>query len=144
MGIESWMPVLADKMRTLNGISQVHTYENLPGTLSAFPALIILPTSGTPDYSAGGPCIFLYDVQLTLYVAGSVLPGAYSQAIPFIQRMRNKLAAHVTLDGMVSHCLPATPFFEGPGQLDYGDAKHIGIIFRVEVKEIETGITVSA
>ena len=139
------MRVLANKMETLYELKQVHTFENLPGALSVFPCMIIMPVSGDTDYSAGGPCVDLTDVQLTVFTSSQVLPEAYARAIPFIKRVKEKLAANVTLDGTVSHCMPGSPFYTGPGQLTYGglENKFIGIIFRVRVKEIDN-VTVTA
>lgn len=156
MSIENWTPALAATLGEITGIEQVYTYEDLPGVLQVFPCLVILPVRGPlADYSAGGPNISLHQVQATLYVSSQVLPEAYSLAVPFIGRMLRKLAGNLKLGGRVSHVLPDTtqPWYEGPGSIEYGTyidpagssvpRRHLGIIFRLEVKESEA-FTVSA
>jgi hypothetical protein len=148
MAIENWMPALKNKMAAIPGIKQVHQYDEIPGTLLTFPCLIIMPTRGSQSYSASGPAVAIHQVQMTLYVAGQILPEGYAVAVPFIQKIRDALAANVTLDGTVSYIAPPAPpesFYEGPGAIgfNYGDKNHLGVIFRVVVKETET-VNVSA
>lgn len=146
MAIEDWMPTLKTKLAAVTGVQQVHIYSDLPGSIMVFPSIVVLPTSGDQDVSAGGPNIAHHSVQATLYVAGQVLPEAYGQAVPFIKLVRNKIAANITLDGLVEHCLPLAPpqdWYSGPGEVRYGDKVHVGIIFRLDVKEAET-VTVTA
>ena len=142
MPIDDWMTVLRDNMAAVDGMVQAHKYDELPGTLSAFPSVIILPTSGQQDYSAGGPNNAFHDVQITLYLANQISAEAHSLAIPFIEKVRNKLAGDITLNNTCVYCLPASAgvnFYEGPGGIQYGSKIHLGIIFRVVVKENETG-----
>lgn len=150
--IDTWMPTLASKLGEITGVEQVHTYADLPAVLTVFPCLVIMPVAGpAANYSAGGLCISTHQLQATLYVSAQVLPEAYSLAVPFIGRVTRKLAANMQLDGLVAHVLPdpAGPWYQGPGGIDYGtDAdgqprRHLGLIFRLEVKESET-FTVSA
>lgn len=139
MAIPDWMPTLATYMAQIEGLAQVHTYVNLPGTLSVFPSMIILPVSG--DQMVGGPNISHHRVQATLYVASQILPEGYKTAVPFIKRTLTVLVAHIKLGGVVDHCYPAPPpenWYSGPGEISYGDKKHLGIIFRLDVKEHET------
>lgn len=151
MSIEDWMPALADTLGQVSDIEQVHTYLDLPGVLQVFPCFVVIPVRGNMNYSVGGPNIGLHSVQATLYVSAQVLPEAYAVAMPFIGRVTRKLAANMSLGGKVRHVLPdpAGPFYEGPGGIEYGTAadgtprRHLGIIFRLEVKETET-YTVSA
>lgn len=137
MAIEDWMPTLGMLLGEVTGIKQAHIYDELPGSLLAFPALVIMPVSGTQQLAPG---IALHTVQVNLYVAGSVLPEAHGMAVPFIKLIRDKVAANVTLGGLVQYCQPVVPpekWYEGPGKLDYGDKTHVGIIFRLTVKESE-------
>jgi len=151
MAIEDWMPVLASTLGAITGVEQVYTYDDLPGVLTVFPCIVIMPTAGAANYSAGGPGVSMHQLQATLYVSAQILPEAYALAVPFVGRVLRKLAAHLQLGGLVSHLLPdpGGPFYQGPGAIEYGaDAdgqprRHLGIIFRLEVKEIET-IAVSA
>lgn len=146
MAIEDWMGTLKTNMAAVSGITQVHKYDELPGTLSAFPCMIILPQSGTQTLSATGVNISLHRVRMTLFFTSQVLPEAYGQAVPFIKLVRNAIAAGIKLGGNVEHCLPVPPpdpFYDGPGEISYGDKKHIGIHFYLEIKENEA-VTVSA
>lgn len=146
MSIETWMPTLRTNIAAVTGIVQASQYDDVPATLSTFPCAIILPVSGAQIYSAGGPNIAIHRVRIAVYVAAQVLPEAYGVAVPFIALIRNKIAANMTLSGLVQHCLPVSDggnFYEGPGGLAYGDKTHLGIVFNVEVKETET-FTVAA
>jgi len=142
MPIDDWMPTLSANMESVAGIEQSHKYDELPGSISVFPSMIILPVGGDQEYSLGGPNVAYHVVNMTLYVANQVLPEAYAVAIPFIEKVRNKLASDMQLGGTCVHCLPVTapaPFYEGPGAIEYGSKEHLGIIFRVIVKENESG-----
>lgn len=139
--IEDWMATLADKLSQVEGIQAVYTYEDMPGALIEFPALVILPKRGSQSYGASAPGVALHDVQMTLYVAGQFLPEAQGAAVPFIARIRRQLAKNVTMAGTMAYILPPeepNPFYEGPGGIRYGDATLTGIIFNVRVKEVET------
>lgn len=140
MAITDWMPTLKTKVTEISGLVQVHTMDELPGTLQVFPIGIITVTGGAFDYSTGGPCIDLHEVQITIYLANQVLPDANALALPFIAGMRDKLAGNMRLAGLVDHILPAEGrTYEGPGAIRYGDKEHTGIIFRYVVKENVTG-----
>lgn len=145
MSIETWMPELKSVMEGVTGIEQVHVYNDLPGTLAVFPCLVIMPTRGGTQYGMSAPGVSVHQVQMTLYVAMQVLPEANGLAVPFIKLVRDELAANVTLGGTVAYVLPPglpADFYEGPGEIAYGDKKHVGIIFHIVVKENET-ITVT-
>lgn len=148
MPIDDWMPVLKEKIASVDGIEQVHIYNELPATLSAFPCAIINVYEGDMEYSAGGPLLAYHYVLINVYTSGQIIPEAEGQAVPFIEKVRNKLAGNMQLNNTVEHCLPVglgERFYEGPGQLPYGGKVHIGIMFRVVVKENEAGTyTVSA
>lgn len=140
MAIENWMDTLKSNMESVAGIRQVHVYDELPGTLVTFPTMIILPYEGSQDI--GGVSSSLHRLRMTLFLSGQVLPEAYGNAVPFIALVRNKVAADITLGGLVQHCmpLPGENFYEGPGAISYlyGDKVHVGINFYIEVKENET------
>ena len=147
MTIETWMPSLASVVGTVPGMEQVHTFDNLPAKLMVFPCAVIMPLQGTQTYSAGGLNIAIHKLRITFYFAAQVLPEAMGAAVPFISRLRSALAANVTLGGLVDHLLPIGPpdaFYEGPGAISYAGLDMTGINFNVEVKERESGITVSA
>lgn len=143
MALEDWMPELQFVMAEVEGLEQVHIYDDLPGSLMAFPCLVILPTQGEMEYGASAPATAVHEVQMTLYVAPQVLPEANGLAVPFIRKIRDQLAGHVQLNGTVNYILPGSPFYQGPGGIQYGDKTHVGVIFRVRVKEVEV-VEVSA
>lgn len=151
MAIEDWMDNLKSALGGITGIQQVHGYDDLPAVIRVTPCFIVLPLRGAFNYSAGGPNIGVHTLQATLYVSTQVLPEAYSLAIPFIGRVVRQMAANNKLGGTVQHWEPTPdfPFYEGPGAIEYGSdsqgtpLKLLGIIFRFEIKEIET-YTVSA
>ena len=141
MAIDTWMPTLKEILAEIEGIEQVHTYDELPGSLMAFPCLVIMPESGSQSYGMSAPGIAIHRVKVTLYVASVFMPEAMGKAVPFIELIRDKLAAHMNLEGMVSYCLPVNPpdaFYEGPNGLSYGDKVHTGINFYLVVKEVES------
>lgn len=145
--IENWMPVLKAKIKEIQGLEGVRDYTDLPGSLQEFPLAIIMPTAGDLQYSAGGPCLMFTDVVITIYTAGQILPEAMSQAVPFISLVRDKLAANIQLNNTVHNIGPVSDgrWFEGPGQIEYANKNHVGIMFRYTVKEnINTELTVSA
>lgn len=142
MPIDDWAPTLKANMAAVAGLEQVHLYDELPGSIMVFPTMLIMPTGGDQEYSKGGPAIAHHVVQLTLYVANQILPEGYAVAVPFIELVRNALAADIQLGANCEHCLPVSapaPFYEGPGSIEYGNKTHLGIIFRVTVKENESG-----
>jgi hypothetical protein len=141
MALHNWMPVLVGKMREVEGIEQVHSYDDLPGSIGASPTMIILPLEGVFDYSVGGPNTGHHEIQATLYLTSQMAPEAYATVVPFIELVRDKLAGNLTLDNNVEHCLPsqAAPFYDGPGGIRYAGNMYLGIIFRLTVKENESG-----
>ena len=142
MPIDDWMPTLVANMEAVAGIEQAHQYDDLPATIHVVPSMIILPVGGDQEYSVGGVDVAYHVVNMTLYVAIQVLPEAYAVAVPFIELVRNALAADIQLGATCEHCLPVTapaPFYEGPGSIEYGDKQHLGIIFHIIVKENESG-----
>ena len=142
MPIDDWMPTLVANMEAVAGIEQAHGWDTVPGTIVVFPSMIILPIGGDQEYSVGGPDVAYHVVNMTLYVVNTVAPEAYSVAVPFIELVRNALAADLQLGGNCEICLPVTapaPFYEGPGSIEYGDKQHLGIIFHIIIKENESG-----
>jgi len=146
MAIETWMPTLTTKLGQISGLSGgCSDYFNLPGTILEFPKLIVLPESGSGFYGTGDGAVDVHIVRATLYLAPQFLPEAFAVGVPFIALVQAKLAANLTLGGLVDHCLLATDgnWYEGPGFVRYGDKEFIGIVFRLEVKE-RTSVTVTA
>ena len=164
MAISDWNPTLIARLGTITGLAangtqphRVRGYTDLPAAIIELPTMIVLPLRASHIYSAGGPAVWVHELQATLYISPAVLPEAFSTAIPYIKLVRDKMAANVTLTGLswsggrVAHWLPLTdaPFYEGPGRVTYAGAdgaerEYLGIIFRMEVKEVETGLTVTA
>jgi len=141
MGIEIWMPAVKAKWAEIEGIVQVHTYDDLPASIQVVPCAILLLSGGSYDYSAGGPSLAFHELRAIVFVSLQILPEAMAVAVPFIERVRNKMAANWRLGGIVEHIVPAPGgrFYEGPGRVTYGDKEHLGIVFHFEVKQNETG-----
>ena len=164
MSISDWEPTLIARLGTITGLAVVGTqphrvrgYTDLPAAIVELPTMIVLPLRAVHQYSAGGPAVWVHELQATLYISPVVLPESFQKAIPFIKLVRDKMAANLTLTGLswsggrVSHWLPQTdaPFYEGPGRVTYAGAdgtekEYLGIIFRMELKEVETAVTVTA
>ena len=144
MALQTWFPVLVSKMEEVDGILKAHSFEDLPAAISASPTMIVLPIEGQFEYSEGGPFSGQHEVQGTLYVTSQLAAEAYKQVVPFIERVRDKLAANISLDNTVATILPSAsaPFYDGPGGILYAKKQYLGIIFRWTVKENESGFTV--
>ena len=139
MTISTWMPTLRTNIQGVSGIKRAYKYDQIPHKLSGLPAAIILPTGGEQEYSEGGPSIAIHNVQITVYVSGTVIPKSMGDVVPLISRVRNALANDIQLGGNCEYCLPDSPFYDGPGALPFGDNIYIGIVFNVKIKENETG-----
>ncbi len=139
MALQTWFRVLVSKMEEVDGIVAVHGFEDLPAAISASPTMIVLPVEGTFEYSEGGPQRGQHEIQATLYVTTQLAPEGYKQVVPFIERVRDKLAANMSLDNTVVTVLPSAsaPFYDGPGGILYAKKQYLGIIFRWTVKENE-------
>lgn len=146
MALENWSPALKSLMETVEGIGEVRNYDELPGDIIVSKTMLIMPREVDGAYSQGGPNITHYRVDLALYHPGQLLSEGYAVLVPFIRLVRDKIWSNITLDGLVMHCQTVSPpekWADGPGRLLYGENNHIGIIFRLDVKEAES-VTVSA
>lgn len=143
MALEDWTPALKSNLQAVAGIGEVRNYDEFPADVLVTKTLLIMPRGGGGAYGAGGPNITHYRVDLALYHPGQILAEAYAILVPFIKRVRDAIWADVTLGGRVVHCQTAAPpeqWFDGPGQLKYGDRNYVGILFRLDVKEFENVI----
>lgn len=145
MAIEDWAGELTDVLEGVEGVEQVHQYDDLPSQIVASPSMIWMPTGGTQVYGMSAPAVALHQVQITLYIAAPLLPEGVGLAVPFIAKVRDALAANIQLSDSVNYVLPPPEdaFYQGPAALTYGEKIHTGINFFVVVKEVET-VTVSA
>lgn len=141
MPIGDWMPTLKTKVEEVSGITQVHTYLDLPAAIGAWPTAIILPREGHFEYGSGGPQKAVHQLRIAVYCAGQILPQGYAVAVPLIELIRDKLAANFTLGGLVAHIQPAdgAPTYDGPGAMRYANKQHLGFIMNYRVKENEGG-----
>jgi hypothetical protein len=146
MAIGDWKTALTTVLSEISGIEQVHAYDDLPAKIIVSPTLIWLPVSGSQLYGLSSPAVAIHRVQVTLYLSVALLPEGVGSAVPFIELVRDELAANIQLDGTVTYILPPVdaPFYEGPAVLNYNGAQALtGINFYFDVKEVEN-ITVSA
>lgn len=140
MPLDDWMPTLRTNIKNVSAIKKAYKYDEIPHKLGVMlPAAIILPQEGEQEYSEGGPSIALHQVQIAVYTSPQIVPQAMGRAVPLIEAIRNALANDIQLGGNVEYCLPFTPFYQGPGVLEYDDTPYVGLIFNVLVKENETG-----
>lgn len=145
-----WMPTLASKLGEITGLTGanaggVRYYADMPHALMEFPIGLLTTIDGAVGPSASQGTIDLTQLQFTVFMPQPFLPETHSVLIPYIALVRNKLAANVTLGGLVSRVGPSSEakFWSGPGAVRYADKEHGGIIFRLEVKH-RTTITVTA
>lgn len=151
MSLEDWMPTLVAKLAEISGLDGgVRYYADMPGALLEFPILVVTTVNGDETWGASLGAVGLHELQATLFVSTQFLPESHSIAVPFIKRVRDKLAANVTLGGLVDHVGPSPEgkFYSGPGRITYAsqdgqDLEYAGIIFRLQVKDHDT-LTVSA
>jgi hypothetical protein len=127
-------------MKEVQGLTYVYGYDALPAAIGNTPTMLIIPLEGEFDYGVGGPFIAHHEIQATLYITNQIVPAAYAKAVPFIERIRDKIAGDITLDSNVVHILPSSqaPFYDGPGGITYNGKQYLGVIFRFEVKERES------
>lgn len=151
MALIDWMPTLASKITEIDGLDGGVRYTpraldsepGLPGALGEFPIALIVPSIGLEMSYASSAIIAEHTaVVISLYTAQGFLPEASDIAVPFIEKIKNKLATNFTLDGTVAHIRPLAPWWEGPAGLEYAAQLYTGINFFYEVKE-KVGITIS-
>lgn len=149
--IELWMPRLAAFLAELPGLDGgVRYFANLPGALVELPIGLLTTVDGTVGPGASVGSIDVTQLQFTIFSPSQLLPESHSFLVPYITRLRNKLAGSVTLGGAVQRVGPSSEakFWTGPGRVPYaradGTEQEFGaMIFRLEVKHRST-ITVSA
>ncbi len=145
MAVEDWAANLTSVLEGVDGVEQVHQYDDLPSQIVASPSIIWMPTGGSQSYGLSAPAVALHQVQITLYIKAPLLPEGVGLAVPFIKKIRDVLAANIKLGGTVAYLLPPPeePFYQGPASLTYGEKIHTGINFFMVVKEVET-VSISA
>ena len=147
MAIGDWIGELKTVMMGITGMAAVYKHDEVPGTLIEFPCMILMPQIGSGEYSVAGPNMTVHQVQCTLYVAPQLLTSAYGTAVSMINLWMRAVVANTRLNGTVAYCRPAAgrPWYQGPGAIgfNYGDKNLLGVIFSLDVKERESGLTVS-
>lgn len=150
--ISDWMPYLAGLISEISPLKGCYTLDDMPGVVLDCPCGILITEDGTRNRSAGGPNLAVDNVRLTIYIAPQVLPEAMKTAKEMIEAVDRKIHANMSLGGLVSHVLPrpGTPFYQGPGSVDYGigmaggPKQYTSVIFNLEVKSHDAGFVVSA
>ena len=144
MALIDWMPILASKIKEIDGLDGGVRYTprqdpnepGLPKGLGEFPVALIIPGVGMELAYSGSAIIAEHTaVTITLYTAQGFLPEAADIAVPFIERIKNKLAINYSLDWTVSHVEPLAPWWGGPGGFEYASQIYTGINFFYQVKE---------
>lgn len=153
MALENWMPELASKLGEIQDVQKVHTFADLPDEILLNRTFIVLPLEGDATYGTGSPALNVHYLRATLYTNAALL-AAYKELVPFIDRVRRKLAGNIMLGGYtwnngagkVEHVLAFGRdgrFYDGPGGVEYNGKPHFGIHFYLEVKELDP-LTVAA
>lgn len=153
MAVESWIDALAKVWEFTDGKKgTVLSYrvferdefpESLPDLNTTKVALSYI-TDVTLTYSAGGPCIDLYQGTTEFHLTADLKKSNLAYLLRFIARIRNAAAGNIKLGGAVDHF--QVKAITGPMALQYGDeALHHGFVVEWEVKENVSGdFTVSA
>lgn len=138
-----WKSALKTRLSTLvtSGLVQaVYMWDELPGGMMQMPALVVTTKNGSQSYGLSAPGVAIIRVQITAYMAAQLLPESYAQGVAIIAGMRNCLAGGIRLGGTCNYILPPDApemFWEGPGTVTYGDKTLAGVVFYVDVKEVE-------
>jgi len=139
MTLDLFLPELRDVLlSSVDGVQAAYTFDDLPPKLTALPAWVVLPKSGSQEF--GGANIALYDIQAILYHSPANVAQAWAFLVRAVDPVRKAIGRNLTLGGIVSYCHPVPPpatFFEiGALSSIYGDQVFIGCVFNLQVKEI--------
>ena len=116
-----------------------------PESLSEFPCVLNL-VARVPkiQYSAGGPCLAVYDGVSEFHIAKNINKSNYPFVLTYFEKIIVAAAANLQLGGAVEHFLLAATNPITLGVLRYGsEDAHLGLVVNWQVKEI-MNLTVSS
>lgn len=143
MALQDFLPALASQIGEISGIDGNVFYpdieggdKDLPSRLLTTPCVTIIPLTGAQMF--GGSYIATHQLEVVFYVCPSYTPATLGLAVPYIKRMRDKLASRMQLglSSIVQHASSSPGnFYEGPRGYTYAEEPFTGIKFFIEVKE---------
>lgn len=147
--IQEWIDAVADVFAVSDGaggfVKSYHVYDKaeFPEAMTRFPSALTFSTALQPMYSAGGPLVDLWLGTTELHLFEDISRKHYPEIMLYFARIRNAMAASMSLGGRVAHFLPRGGVIDpirGPVVLQYGsEAPHLGIVVQWEVKDNESG-----
>jgi hypothetical protein len=146
MAVQDWID---DIVAVFNGLPghdgktvrafYVYRKAEFPDALATFPSALTFTDAMRPEYSAGGPLIDAWTGITEFHLFPDISRAHYPECMLYFARIRNAMAAHLTLGGKVAHWLPRVdaPYpVRGPVKLRYGDdQEHLGVVVQWQVKE---------
>ncbi len=151
--ITDWIDTVAEVWGTIdNGKGgslksyKVFSRAEYPESLSEFPCVLNLVTRAPKiQYSAGGPCIAVYDGMSEFHLVKNVSKSNYPFVLTFFEKIIVAAVANLQLGGAVEHFLLAANNPITLGVLRYGsEDAHLGLVVSWQVKEIMNGLVVSS
>jgi hypothetical protein len=148
MAVEQWIDEIAKLWEFSDGkgatVKSFRAYErgNFPETIGPFPCALTYTTEDVSDYSVGGPNIDLWNGITEFHLVADIGKHHYPYIMLFFKRIRDAVAGHIQLSGLVENFLlrKDVPSIQGPVVLQYGqEAPHLGLIVNWEAKENVTG-----
>ena len=135
--------------REIKGIGEVYSYNEWPASIKALPTALIGVVNGNLTYQSSWAGPIQHSVGIWVYFPGVTLAESMKQAIPIIERIKDKFAANLQLDSNADNFQPPpTParWYEGPGEIGYGSAEYVGIKFNylMKMKQGSTAVAISA
>ena len=150
--ITDWVDKVAEVWGTIDGgkgskLKSFYVFKKaeFPESLNVFPSVLtIVPAMTKIQYSAGGPCVGIFEGESEFHL----VPNASKGNLPYIHTFYEKIivaaAANLQLGGAVEHFVLMAERPIRLGVLTYGNGDpHLGLVVRWSVKEIMT-LTVSA
>ena len=133
--------------REIKGIGEVYSYNEWPASIKALPTALIGVVNGNLTYQSSWAGPIQHSVGIWIYFPGVTLAEAMKQAVPIIERVKDKFAANLQLAGNVDNFMPAPGiWYEGPGEIGYGGAEFIGLKFNylMKMKQSTTAVAIAA
>ena len=146
MAIENWIDEVVEVFGSVAGHAgkavrayYVYRKAEFPDALSAYPCVLTFSEALRPEYSRSGPLIDAWVGVTEFHLYPDQARAHYPEVMLYFARIRNAMAAHVTLGGRVAHFLPRldVPYpLRGPVVLKFGgEEPHVGIVVQWQVKE---------
>jgi len=157
MAVEDWIDAVADVFALVGPggkkIKAFHVYDKaeFPDAINSFPCALTFTEGYKPNFSFGGPLIDFWTGVTELHLYDDTSRSHYPELMLMFARIRNAMAANMSLHNKVSHFLPRSDIafpVRGPVKLQYGSEEpHLGIVVQWEVKQDvggAVGLTVAA